>query len=120
MDLDVSIVFLYQRIINSVFLAPALGSVVVFQEGMSKVDRAVSQMEQLQAISRQHAITDWYIIKNSYTYVERCSLLMCVLIVLTSVVQTCTLRRLFRYHKRHVDATKRDDDDHRPLLKVSV
>ena len=118
MNQDVIIVFLYQRVINRVFLALVPGSVAVFQEGMSKVDRAVSQMEQLQAISRQHAITDWYIIKNSYTYVERCSLLMCVLIVLTSVVQTCTLRRLFRYHKRHVDAPKLDDEEHR--LKVSV
>ena len=90
---------------------------------MASLDMAVTSMEQLQAVSRQHAVTDWYIIRGSQTYIDRWSMLMCALIVMTSVVQTCVLRRLFRHHIGGVDKVSNNvasDKSASALIKVSV
>ena len=65
------------------------------QEFMGSIQKSIGSMGQLQAVSRQHAVTDWYIIKNSHMYIQRLSIFMCVIIVCTSALQAYFVRRLF-------------------------
>ena len=55
----------------------------------------VNEMRRAQAMSRQHAITDWYIITGNNTYIQNWSILMAIVIVCTSGIQVFFVRRLF-------------------------
>jgi hypothetical protein len=67
-------------------------------QSLSKVDGRVNEMRRAQAISRQHAITDWYIITGNNEYIQNWSILMGVVIMATSGLQVFFVRRLFETH----------------------
>ena len=68
---------------------------LLFQESLAKVDKQVRDARVHQTISRQHAIADWYIIKNNNTSIQQWSVVMVSIIVATAALQAYFVRRLF-------------------------
>ncbi|XP_076451378.1 transmembrane emp24 domain-containing protein 6-like [Babylonia areolata] len=63
---------------------------------LSRVEKQVQNMSLSQSSFRRHAMRDMYLVWANHSYVQTWSLLQCVVIVLTSLVQVVFLRRLFR------------------------
>ena len=70
--------------------------VMSLQYSLENVNRNVNNMQRSQAVSRQAAAADWYLVQQENSDVQRWSLLICLVIVITSVTQVLFVRRLFR------------------------
>lgn len=65
------------------------------QKSLEKFDQHVNKALILQAMGRRHLVADWYLLRTNNVYVQRLSIAMCVVIVVTSAVQVVFVRRLF-------------------------
>lgn len=70
--------------------------IMYLQYSLENVNRNVYNMQRSQAVSRQAAAADWYLVQQENSDVQSWSLLLCVVIVATSVMQVLFVRRLFR------------------------
>ncbi len=60
------------------------------------VDKNIHEMLRMQAIGRQHVVTDWYVIYNNNVYIQRWSILMICIICGSGGLQVFFVRRLFK------------------------
>ena len=77
-----------------------------FQESLTIVDKNVNNMLRLQALSRQGVISDWYLIIGNNAYIQKWSIAMCVIILMSSGIQVYFVRRLFSSHNVKSGGTK--------------
>ncbi|XP_052226658.1 transmembrane emp24 domain-containing protein 6-like isoform X2 [Dreissena polymorpha] len=80
-------------------------TVTNFSETIKNVQQSITDSLVHQASSRMNVIRDWYLITGNNTYVQRMSIAMCLVIVISSCVQVYFVRRLFRY--TNVTSTKK-------------
>jgi len=68
---------------------------VMRQVSVDNVAGAVKSMLLQLSWSRQNYVDDYYVVRSNNECVQRWSLMLCVMIVLTSALQVAVVRRLF-------------------------
>jgi len=81
------------------------GSVGNSTQSLWVVDKNVNSILRSQAMSRQSVVADWYLISGNNSFIQRWSIAMCVVVMISSGVQTYFIRKLFGAHDVKPTAT---------------
>jgi len=74
---------------------------------LSAVSENTKKVLKMSSISRGHLLNDWYTIRSNNRNVQLWSIVMCFVIVATSVFQVYFVRRLFNVHGAGVRSTSK-------------
>jgi p24 family protein gamma-5 len=74
---------------------------------LETIDRNTNRVRVFQAVSRRQAMTDWYTVAGNNSFVRTLSIVMCVVIIVTSLFQVYFVRRLFNVHGTGVKSSSK-------------
>jgi len=74
---------------------------------LSTVSENNNKVLMMTAISRGHLLNDWYTVRNNNSNVQLWSLVLCFVIIATSLFQVYFVRRMFNVHGAGVRSTSK-------------